>query len=346
MTTNPEYDHSTDASTVAAAFPDAVKDKVILITGVNAGGIGGATAKALATQSPKLLILSGRSAEKVDAVISEIHKSFPNVQCRFLQMDLSSINSVRKAGSEVMTYKEDINILINNAGVMAIPDLTLSTDGIEMQFATNHIGHFLFTNLILAKLIKASKASPTGSVRIVNVSSMGHSFGPVRFSDINFTKLPDQLPESERPNIELLKTLGFISESEPTTPYDQFTAYAQSKSANILFSVSLAQKLAAHGIQSFALHPGAIGTEISRHLDEEWVSEVSKSLPMVMKTLDQGASTTLVAALDPALKVDQTKIYLEDCQLKDAAPYATDKKLAEKLWELSENLVGQKFTIA
>lgn len=92
-------------------------------------------------------------------------------------------------------------MLINNAGVMAIPDLTLSEDGIEMSFATNHIGHFLFTNLIIGKLIAASKSSPTPT-RIVNLTSFGHQFSPIRFSDINFTKKASELPEEERPGLQ------------------------------------------------------------------------------------------------------------------------------------------------
>jgi NAD(P)-dependent dehydrogenase (short-subunit alcohol dehydrogenase family) len=349
MATHAEFDAKTDASTVVKAFPESVRGKIILITGANSLGIGGTTAVALASQNPKLLILTGRSEAKVQEVIESVKAVNPHVEARFLQLDLSSQISVRKAAAEVMSYEEPIDIVINNAGVMALPERQISPDGLEIQFATNHIGHFLFVNLISAKLIEAAKRNPTGATRVVNVSSFGHMFGPIRFSDYNFNIPSSQLPESEKPDIALMTRIGLASNegSDPKAPgYNPFAAYAQSKTANILLSLSLTQKLASHGIQSFGLHPGSIETELTRHMEGAELTEARRRAVITRKTLEQGSSTSLVAALDPVIKAEGKNYYLSDCQLQEAASWAVDSESAEKLWKLSESLVGEKFTYA
>lgn len=327
-------------------FSKHIKGKIVLITGVSASGIGSTTATALASQHPKLLILTGRSAEKVQIVADGIRKQYPEVECRFLQVDLSSQASIRKAGVEVMTYKEDIDIVINNAGVMAIPDRTLSVHGFEIQFATNHLGHFLLTNLILPKLITASKTAEPGSVRIVNVSSSAHQRGGVRFHDINFTKPASDLPVDEQPDIELVKQMDKFRTHGGDSIYSDFVSYAQSKTANILFSIALNRKLAWYGIESFALYPGSIDSELQRHIDPDFLIQARKNAGVFKKSLAQGASTTLVAALDPALKADGRNIYLSDYQLTDAAPFATDGEKADQLWKLGEDILKEKFPIS
>ncbi len=175
MTTHAEYDGHTEAVTVAAAFPSAIKDRTIVITGANKLGIGFTTAQALASQAPRRLILAGRSTAKVQECIDALRSEYPDVDYRPLQVDLSSQESVRKAASTVMAWEDvpDIDLLINNAGVMNLPERTLSPEGIEMHLATNHVGHFLFTNQILPKLIAAAKDSPRGFVRVINISSVG-----------------------------------------------------------------------------------------------------------------------------------------------------------------------------
>jgi NAD(P)-dependent dehydrogenase (short-subunit alcohol dehydrogenase family) len=351
MANHEEFGAETEASTVAEAFSSQIANKVILITGVNAGGIGGSTTEALAAHSPKLLILSGRSQNKVEEVIAKVKLLHPDVNCRYLHLDLSSQRSVRAAAKEVLSYSDvpQIDILINNAGVMNIPDRTVSEDGIEMQFATNHIGHFLFTNLIVSKLIGSSKGSAKGAKRIVNVSSRGVRFSPVRFSDLNFTKAVDQLPESERPDLGTMK--AFFYEIDMTGAYHGMVAYGQSKTANVLFSLSLTERLySQHGIMSFGVHPGAILTELSRHSDPAATTEAAldryRSMGMVFKTLAAGAATTLVAALDPKLPPADKGgkgVYMEDCQIAETKSWATDPVAAEKLWNVSEELVGEKF---
>jgi len=352
MASHEEFGAETEASTVAKTFSSQIANKVILITGVNAGGIGGSTTEALAAHSPKLLILSGRSQNKVEEVVAKVKLLHPDVNCRYLHLDLSSQRSVRAAAKEVLSYSDvpQIDILINNAGVMNIPDRTVSEDGIEMQFATNHIGHFLFTNLIVGKLIASSKGSAKGATRIVNVSSRGVRFSPVRFSDLNFTKSVDQLPESERPDLVTMKTSFY--EIDMTGAYHGMVAYGQSKTANVLFSLALTERLySQHSIMSFGVHPGVILTELGRYSDPattEAALDRYRSMGMVFKTLAAGAATTLVAALDPKLPPadkDGKGVYMEDCQITGTKSWATDPVAAEKLWNVSEELVGEKFLL-
>ena len=341
MATHLEFDATTDASAVAAAFPSSVEGRVFLITGVSMGGIGGATARALASQSPEVLILTGRTKEKVEAVISDIHARFPKVVCRFLQLDLSSQSSVRNAASEVLNFKENVDVLINNAAVATLAERTLSEDGIEVQFATNHIGHFLFTNLIMPKLAAAAKVSSPKSVRVINLASNGHRYSPMRFSDINWEKIQEEIPEDEWLDYDFLKARVTFSTAQPYIPMG---AYGASKTANILFTVSLDQRLKPLGIRSFAIHPGVINTELMRHMSREDAEATLKRLANMWKTLEQGASTTLVAALDPGLGVIDQEVYMSDCQFADAKAWATNPFMAEKLWSMSEEMVMETFS--
>ena len=341
MTTYPNFDRSTEAQTVAASFSSQVRNRNFIITGVSANGIGGATAKALASQSPGLLVLTGRSEEKVTPVISDIRSQYANVICRFLELDLASEPSVRKAAAEVNSYDENVDVLINNAGIAQLPERTLNDAGVEMHFATNHIGHFLFTNLIMPKLIAAARLTPIPtSTRIVNVASIAHLYGPVRFSDINFDKPKEEIPQDEWPNYELAADWGPIEGR-----YIPMAAYAQSKSANILFTVALNQRLQPQSIQSLAINPGIVRTDSLRYTSSDFRSSIEKVLAGKWQTLEQGASTTLVAALDPAIKVEDTRMYLNECNFADANPWASDGANAEKLWSLSERLVGEKIEL-
>lgn len=346
------------ATEVAAAFPQSIRDKTILITGVSPNSLGLATALAFASQHPSRLILSGRSAAEVQSAVDSLISAYPLVKYDILVMDLSSQASVRAAAARVNKHVNipTIDILINNAGVMAIPTLTVSEDDIETTFATNHIGHFLFTNLIMPKIIKASEVSSTPT-RIVNISSYGHRFSPVRFSDLNFSKLPSELPEQERPDIE--KALFLTGKDWSNEAYGSFSSYGQSKTANILFSVSLNQKLGEkYGIASYAVQPGAVDTNINRHADPQEIESALKRVKELgfdssSRTSDQGANSTIVAAVDPALPpvdtsgVDVTGVYLSDCKLDNdsCAKFARNRTLAERLWALSEELVNDKFEL-
>jgi NAD(P)-dependent dehydrogenase (short-subunit alcohol dehydrogenase family) len=191
----------------------------VLITGPTPSTLGAATALALATGNPAHLLLAGRALSKLQPLLDTLNAT---VKATFIPLDLSSLDSVRHAASEVSTLlgPGELDILINNAGIMARPNYSTTVDGIESQFGVNHIGHFLFTNLLLS----SGTLSRTGG-RVVNLTSNAAEIGPVRFEDWNF---------------------GDGKEYHP------WKAYGQSKSANILF----AKGLASRGVKAFSVHPG------------------------------------------------------------------------------------------
>jgi NAD(P)-dependent dehydrogenase (short-subunit alcohol dehydrogenase family) len=280
------------------------------------------------------------------------------VSYRALQMDLSSQKSVRAAAAEVLSWKDvpTIDILINSAGVMGVQERTLTEDGIEMHFATNHIGHWLFSCSIMPKMIEASKNNTKGATRIVNVSSGSPRVSSMRWSDINFEKKNKDLPEEEQPSEDFFRLWGYKDIGDVS--YVPLDGYSRSKVANVLFGIGATKRLyEKYGIVSLAVHPGVIQTEIGRNFPAETLEAIKKMNEGGMfayKTLSAGASTTLVAALDPKLgnEVGQSKngnenwgAFLVDCQISDLAkPLAVSSQNAEKLWEVSEKLVGQKFS--
>lgn len=208
-------------------------------------GLGAALAQNLAAQAPTLLILAGRTPSKVHTVTKAIAEEFPDVLTRVLTVDLSSFQSIKSAAREVNDYKEhNIDILVNNAGIMNIPERRLSTDGFELHLATNYLGAYLFTNSIMAKL------TISGQARIVNVGSNGYVFSPFRFADYNFDGKP--LPDSEKPPRELCEQYGLPWSLD----YTPTTAYGQSKTAMMLFTVQLASLLKSKGVTAVCVHPG------------------------------------------------------------------------------------------
>ena len=154
---------------------------IVIITGASKGGIGAATATSLAGGNPGHLILAGRSEAKVLPVIEEIKKVNPEVKSTFVKLDLADQSSTRSAAKEINSIVDKIDILINNAGVMAVDEFKTTTEGIELQFGSNHIGPFLLTNLLLEKVVKAGK-----DARIVNVTSTGYELCGVSYDDWNF----------------------------------------------------------------------------------------------------------------------------------------------------------------
>jgi NAD(P)-dependent dehydrogenase (short-subunit alcohol dehydrogenase family) len=351
-TTVADFGAKTEASAVASTFPASIKGRTILITGVNKLGVGYAIAQALASQSPRRIIISGRSQAKLQECLDSIRPQYLAVDFRSLVVDLSSQKSVRNATAELLGWEDTpaIDVVVNNAGIMSIPERTFSEDGIELHMATNYVGHFLFTNLIMLKIIAAAKSAHPGAARIINVSSIGTLASPFRASDINWEKPTSQLPEKERPNLAMMKSAGIVVDEE--TSYIPMGAYAQSKTANILYSVALNEKLyEKYGVLSLALHPGEIRTELHRTTDLAWLEKTEEwreKMGVEWKTLEQGASTTLVAALDPKLGKPNSNGYgqfLNDCQISNMPPpYALDKAEAEKLWDATEVMVKEKFS--
>ncbi|KIW15127.1 hypothetical protein PV08_07914 [Exophiala spinifera] len=343
------FDRSTTGTSVAEIFSSAIKGKTILITGINKGGLGGKMVEILSVHSPKTLILASRTPSKIQEIIDTWKAGSPNTTYIPVALDLGSQKSCREAASSILsnTQIQQIDLVFNNAAVMSLPQREFSPENIERQFATNHIGHFLFTNLIMPKIITAAKASPKGTTRIVNVSSRGVVYSPVRFTDINFDKVNETLPEAEQPAYEALASTGRHVDKKDR--YSPEVAYGQSKTANVLFSLALTSKLyEKYGILSFGLHPGAIMTELARHMDPEKFAAVAERFKNMFVSVDQGCATSLRAGLDDSLdpadfKGDGKGIFLADAEIADAPAWAHDPKLAARLWDVSENLVGQKF---
>jgi len=174
------YNTDTTAEELVQDLAAQIYGKVILTTGVSPGGLGAYFAEAIAKAQPKLLILAGRNTSKAEATAQAIASSSPGLETRLLELDLSSQKQVREAAAEVNAYPEPIDVLVNNAGIMA-SDYAKTVDGLESQFGTNHIGPWLFTNLIMGKLLAAQNGA-----RVVNVSSDGHRLGAIRFADWDF----------------------------------------------------------------------------------------------------------------------------------------------------------------
>jgi NAD(P)-dependent dehydrogenase (short-subunit alcohol dehydrogenase family) len=314
-----KYNHDTTGLEIVNDFQKEVEGKTILITGTSDKGLGAETAISLAHANPAHLILLARSANKVSPVQDKIKSVNPDVKTTFVPIELDDFESVRKAAAKVNDIVDKIDIVINNAGIMAVAKYTTNKSGIESQFATNHLGHFLLTALIFQK-VKA--AGP--SARIVNLTSNGHQLCPFRPEDYNF---------------------------RDGNEYDPWSGYGASKTANILFTLELAEK----GITSLAVHPGLImDTSLGSHLDmstfeqdlEVGLKNTGRKfvLDAVPKTAQQGVSSTLRAALDPGL-VSSSGSYIANCQPEAPYEYATSTETAEKLWHLSEKLVEQKFDI-
>lgn len=350
-TTHPSFGADTTGLEVAQTFADRIQGRTILVTGVNLKGIGYTTAEAFASQAPACLILTGRSTKKLQECIDDLKELYPKVTYRALVCDLSNLKSVRASAAELASWDDvaAIDILVNNAGVMNIQTRTLSEDGYEMHLATNHIGPFLFTNLIMPKIKQAAKSRPRGTTRIINVSSKASEQYGIRWSDINFEKSNGDLPEAEWPAYKDLEALGM--KVGPEDKYHHLVAYQQSKAANVLFSIALNRRLfESHGIASLSLHPGIITTELGRHLPKDTWEAIKKSSWIPWKSQAAGAATTMVAALDPGLgeiieKDGQSGYgaYLDDCQISIGAhARARPPQEAEKLWALSESLVEAK----
>jgi NAD(P)-dependent dehydrogenase (short-subunit alcohol dehydrogenase family) len=284
-----------------------------IVTGASTG-LGLETARALAAAGAAVT-LAARDQARVSAALDSIRERVPQAVVDCGTLDLTSLSSVRHFATWFRDQHDQLDILVNNAGVMATP-FERTVDGFELQFGTNHLGHFLLTNL-LTPLLLASAPS-----RIVNLSSGGH-----RSSDIIW----------DDPNYE-------------SRPYDKFEAYGQSKTANILFTVELDRRLRDHGVRAFAVHPGMIATELGRYMtrdDFKALSARAKSSPSgglpARKSIEAGAATSVWAATAVDLH-DRGGVYCEDCSISDQhAPWALDAESARRLWDLSESLVGQRF---
>jgi NAD(P)-dependent dehydrogenase (short-subunit alcohol dehydrogenase family) len=206
-------------------------------------------ALAVASQGPTILILASRTERKIDEVAYKINQTYPAVPVKRVIVDFASQDSIRAAAAHINVSISKLDTLINNAGLMT-PNRGWTREHLELQFGVNHIGPFLFTNLLLDKMLQAASEAPPGSTRIINVTSQGHRLSPIRFHDYNFEG--KEIPKDEEPPASIRPQM-----LEGKDGYPGFLAYGQSKTANILFSVRLTQILRSRGIISFSLHPGS-----------------------------------------------------------------------------------------
>jgi len=307
----------TTASEVAEGID--LSGKVALITG-GSSGLGQETARVLAERGAHV-ILTARDMSKGEAVAAGIRASTGNQHVEVEELELGSLKQIRAFGERFLARHPSLHILVNNAGVMACPPAK-TADGFELQFGSNHLGHFLMTCLVAPALLRTARGC------VVSVSSRGHHMSPVVFDDIQFEH----------------------------RPYDKWLAYGQAKTANVLFAVGLERRLGARGVHANALHPGGIMTELSRHLQQDdWQFLQARTRGMKFKTVEAGAATSVFAATAPELE-GRGGLYLEDCQvaavndapdaLNGVKSYALDPDNAERLWEVSETLVGGRFALS
>ncbi|WP_028066110.1 SDR family NAD(P)-dependent oxidoreductase [Solirubrobacter soli] len=275
--------------------------KRAIVTG-GASGIGIETVRALAKAGADVTI-AARDVTAGERVATETGATGVSY------LDLANLESVE---AFARGWDGPLHLLVNNAGVMAIQELTLNGDGLEMQFATNHVGHFA-----LATGLHGALAAE--GARIVSVSSSAHLRSPVIFDDLNFA----------------------------FRDYTPFGAYGQAKTANVLFAVGATARWERDGIYANALHPGGIATNLQRHTGPELIEQALKS-GLVLKTPEQGAATSTVLAARPELEGIGGRYYV-DCNeapvvdrydAGGVAPYALDRDNADRLWELSERLLG------
>lgn len=296
----------------------ALADKVILITGCSSG-IGIETAKALNATGAKLF-LGVRDTAKGQAALSDILK--PG-HVELLKMDLNSLSSVRSAASEFLAKSPTLNILINNAGVMATPE-GRTADGFETQFGTNHLAHFLLFQLLKPALLSSS--TPSFHSRVVCLSSSGHRAGGIRFEDYKFEQ----------------------------RDYNPHLAYGQSKTANIYMANEIERRYGAKGLHGLSVMPGGIATGLQVHIAEMMTAAMAmESVRNHMKSPEQGAATTVYAALSKEWEGRGGR-YLEHCQEAKLAeesgnpmapgyhPRAYDEEGEKRLWRDSLGFVGME----
>jgi NAD(P)-dependent dehydrogenase (short-subunit alcohol dehydrogenase family) len=266
--------------------------------------------------------------------VDEIKSAKPDINVKSLKIDLASFKSVREAAETVNGWADvpRIDVLVNNAGIMATP-FSLTEDGIENQFQSNHLGPFLFTNLIMHKIL----ASP--SPRVVVVTSNGHRFGGIRWYDVSFSD---------------------------GKYYDPFKAYAQSKTANNLFAIGLASRLGKRGLFSFSMHPGVVlGTSLAVNsyttpdqflkdlavAEAEYGTKFNTGFPQSeLKSNENSVATHILTAFSPDIATEELNgKYFLDARIAnpwegETYAWASSKIDAERLWKLSEKMVGQEFT--
>jgi NAD(P)-dependent dehydrogenase (short-subunit alcohol dehydrogenase family) len=299
----------------AADVPDQT-GRVAVVTGANTG-IGYEAALVLAGKGAKVVI-AVRNLDKGAKAVSALTKVHPGADVTVQELDLSSLASVRAAAEALKSALPSIDLLINNAGVMYPPKQT-TADGFELQFGTNHLGHFAFTGLLLDAMLDV-----LGS-RVVTVASLAHR----QLADIHFDDL-----QWER-------------------KYNRVAAYGQSKLANLMFTYELQRRLAAHGAPTIAVaaHPGISNTELMRHVPGTSLPGVMKLAGLITNSPAVGGLPTLRAATDPAVQGGQYygpsgfQEMVGHPVLVDSNTKSHDVAVQQRLWTVSEDLTGVKYGI-
>lgn len=308
---------STGAQVIAGSD---LAGKVAVVTG-GYSGIGLETVRALATKGVRVIV-PVRDRAKAGPALAGV-----TGRVEMGDMDLGRIDSVRRFADSLLASLPRLDLLINNAGIMACPETRVGP-GWEAQFGTNHLGHMALA-LGLMDLLRR-----TGPTRVVSLSSTGHKISGIRWDDIHFR----------------------------TTPYDKWQAYGQSKTADALFANALSRRLKPSGGHAFAAHPGGIFTPLQRHLSTReqvrlgWLNEdgTPSALAKVgFKTVEEGCSTTLWAATSPLL-AGKPGVYCEDCDIalptdptspfaryRGVDAHACDDEAAERLWAVSEAMLSE-----
>lgn len=294
-----------------------LKGKNAIVTG-STGGMGFEIARALSVHGANVTVI-GRTEEKALNTIEKLKELTGNA-FEYGILELDKFETVRRFCDKWLKTHEKLDMLINNAGIMCTP-FELNEDGFEKQFATNHLGHFLLTNLLTGALLKAAPS------RVVSVSSAGHFTCAVDFDDINFTN----------------------------KKYSPVAAYGQSKTANVWFAYEYNKRYSENGINAYSLHPGGVQTDLGRYLDKESLDELIQEVSRLKsseggKSLEQGAATACYAATAPVL-IEHGGRYLVNSHLatpgeymdENHAPHAYDDDGALKLWEVSNVMLGTDF---
>jgi NAD(P)-dependent dehydrogenase (short-subunit alcohol dehydrogenase family) len=302
------------AKWTTADIPDQ-KGRVAVITGANTG-LGYETALALAEHGAHV-VLAVRNVDKGKDAAARITAASPHADVALQELDLTSLDSIRAATRQLRADHDRIDLLINNAGVMYTPKSN-TKDGFELQFGTNHLGHFAFTGLLLDRLL------PVAGSRVVTVSSVGHRI----LADIHFDDL-----QWER-------------------SYNRVAAYGQAKLANLLFTYELQRRLAPGGTTiAAAAHPGMSDTELVRNMPAPLVSAFERIAPVVAQNPAMGALPSLRAATDPAVLggqyygpdgIGQTRGYPK---IVGSSRKSHDVERQRRLWAVSEELTGVVYPV-
>jgi len=322
----PPFDRDTTTDQVLEGVD--LSGKHIVITGASSG-LGEESARALASKGASITMLA-RDREKNEAAAARIRERVPGADLELRELELGNLAGIRAFAKEFLAERDRIDVLLDNAGVMACPYAT-TDDGFELQLGSNHLGHFLLTLQLWPALVRAS------SPRVVALSSGGHGISDIDYDD----------PMFER------------------REYDPWIAYGQSKTANALFALELDGRLKPHGGAAYSVHPGMIMTSLGRHLTPDLMAAMQKRITdrvraegkeppsdpaALFKTVEAGAATQVWAATTTEL-ADHGGAYLANCRVGEPGGnvgehgverYATDRASAARLWSLSEEWVGER----